>query len=161
MTIEIPFVYNDGGRAQAGWKGDTGDCVCRAICIALERDYEDIRETLVEIRRDFYFKMSSSRSARKQARAERALQQGTNTHRLGIPIEVAKDFLKEQGWLWIPTMSIGSGCKVHLHPDELPEGRLIARTTKHLCAVIDGVINDTYDPSRGGTRCVYGYYKPA
>jgi hypothetical protein len=24
--------------------------------------------------------------------------------------------------------------------------------------VIDGVIHDTFDPSRGGTRCVYGYW---
>ena len=27
-----------------------------------------------------------------------------------------------------------------------------------ITAVIDGVINDTYDPSRGGKRCVYGYW---
>jgi len=26
-------------------------------------------------------------------------------------------------------------------------------------AVIDGVINDTYDCSREGTRCVYGYWE--
>ena len=25
--------------------------------------------------------------------------------------------------------------------------------------MIDGVIHDTYDPTRGGTRCVYGYWK--
>jgi hypothetical protein len=25
-------------------------------------------------------------------------------------------------------------------------------------AVIDGVIHDTYDPSRDGKRCVYGYF---
>jgi hypothetical protein len=25
--------------------------------------------------------------------------------------------------------------------------------------VIDGVIHDLYDPSRDGTRCVYGYYQ--
>jgi hypothetical protein len=27
-----------------------------------------------------------------------------------------------------------------------------------LCAVIDGVIHDTFNPSRGGSRCVYGYW---
>ena len=56
-------------------------------------------------------------------------------------------------------MQIGSGCKVHLRSDELPGGRLIVRTSRHLVAVIDGEIHDTYDPSREGTRCVYGYYK--
>jgi hypothetical protein len=25
--------------------------------------------------------------------------------------------------------------------------------------VIDGVIHDTHDCSRGGTRCVYGYWR--
>jgi len=29
---------------------------------------------------------------------------------------------------------------------------------KHTTAVIDGIIHDTYDPSRAGTRCVYGYF---
>jgi len=53
---------------------------------------------------------------------------------------------------------IGQGCKVHLRKDELPQGKLIVRVSKHITSVIDGVINDTYDCSRGATRCVYGYY---
>ena len=28
-----------------------------------------------------------------------------------------------------------------------------------MSAVIDGVIRDTHDPGRDGTRCVYGYYQ--
>jgi hypothetical protein len=58
-------------------------------------------------------------------------------------------------------MQIGSGCKVHLRADELPNGRLVVHTSRHSTAVIDGVIHDTYDPSRGGNRCVYGYWKLA
>lgn len=30
---------------------------------------------------------------------------------------------------------------------------------KHVCAVINGVIHDTFDSSREGSRCVYGYWK--
>jgi hypothetical protein len=37
-------------------------------------------------------------------------------------------------------------------------GRLIVRCSKHTTAVIDGIIHDTHDPSRGGTRCVYDYF---
>jgi hypothetical protein len=74
---------------------------------------------------------------------------------------------------WIPTMQIGSGCKVHLIDGELPMGKIICRLSKHLTVVIDGVIHDTFDPQREigwvnvkdgiettGTsyRCVYGYY---
>lgn len=47
---------------------------------------------------------------------------------------------------------------MHLRASELPAGRLIVAVSKHLTCVIDGVIYDTHDPSRGGTRCVYGYF---
>jgi hypothetical protein len=66
--------------------------------------------------------------------------------------------MKSMGWKWIPTMFIGKGCKVHLKAEELPMGRLIVNVSKHITCVIDGVINDTYDCSRNGTRCVYGYF---
>ena len=29
----IGYTYDDGGRADAGFKGDTGDCAVRAIAI--------------------------------------------------------------------------------------------------------------------------------
>jgi hypothetical protein len=47
---------------------------------------------------------------------------------------------------------------VHLKESELPSGRIIVAVSKHLTAVINGEIHDTYDCSREGTRCVYGYY---
>lgn len=56
-------------------------------------------------------------------------------------------------------MKVGSGCQMRLNAKELPSGRLIAKVSKHLVAVIDGVVHDTEDPSRGGTRCVYGYFR--
>ena len=56
-------------------------------------------------------------------------------------------------------MLIGTGCRVHLRRDELPTGRLVVALSGHMAAVIDGVLNDTHDCSRAGTRCVYGYYR--
>jgi len=35
------WVFSDGGRAAAGWKGTAGDCVCRANTIATQRAYEE------------------------------------------------------------------------------------------------------------------------
>jgi hypothetical protein len=55
-------------------------------------------------------------------------------------------------------MGIGTGCTVHLKADELPAGRIIVRLSGHYAAVIDGVLHDTSDCSRDGTRCVYGYW---
>ena len=87
-----------------------------------------------------------------------------------------KDYMASLGWTWTPTMHIGSGCTVHLADGELPMGRLIVSVSRHLTAVIDGVIRDTYDPQRGerfrngpngeyirlgGGRCVYGYWREA
>lgn len=56
-------------------------------------------------------------------------------------------------------MGIGTGCRVHLRADELPVGRIIVAVSKHYAAVVDGVLRDTFDCSREGTRCVYGYWK--
>lgn len=55
-------------------------------------------------------------------------------------------------------MFVRQGCKVHLRKEELPSDRLIVVVSRHVVAVIDGIINDTYNPARDGTRCVYGYY---
>jgi hypothetical protein len=72
MIQNISWVYNDGGREAAGYKGAAGDCVVRAIAIATGKSYQEVYNAIT---------------------------------------------------------------------------------------VIDGVVNDTFDPSREGTRCVYGYYK--
>jgi len=31
--------------------------------------------------------------------------------------------MKSLGWIWTPTIQIGSGCTVHLRADELPSGQ--------------------------------------
>ena len=55
-------------------------------------------------------------------------------------------------------MFIGKGCQVHLNENELPEGTLIVSVSKHLTCVKNHKLFDTYDCSRNGKRCVYGYY---
>ena len=82
-----------------------------------------------------------------------------SSSRTGVVRKVYNEYLKSLGYQWTPTMLIGQGCKVHLRSDELPSGRLIIKVSKHITSMIDGVLHDTYDCSRNGTRCVYGYYK--
>lgn len=142
----MKFVYNDGGRADAGFKGTTGDCVCRAIAIATERPYKEVYDLINE------FAKSERTGKRKR---------GKSNARTGVYKSTIKKVMEHYGWEWIPTMHIGSGCTVHLRDGELPKGRLVVNVSKHSVAVIDGVINDTYDCSRDGTRCVYGYYRKA
>ncbi len=68
--------------------------------------------------------------------------------------------MSKLGASWRPLMQIGTGCTHHLRAGEVPmKGRIVCNLSKHVTAVIDGVINDTYDPSRNGMRCVYGYWR--
>lgn len=137
------YVFNDGGRAAAGFKGLTGDCVCRSIAIATGMPYTEVYADLNLL-------------ATKERRTKR--QRGKSSARSGVRKSTSRRYLTQLGWTWVPTMAIGQGCKVHLIDGELPPGRLIVAVSRHLTAVIDGVINDTHDPSRGGSRCVYGYW---
>ncbi len=137
------FNYNDGGRSDAGFKGITGDCVVRAITIATGFTYSEIYSTMNLFVKD---ERLTKRKRNKSA------------SRTGVHKDQIQKFLNALNWTWTPTMFIGQGCKVHLKADELPSGILIVSLSKHVTCVVDGVINDTYDCSRNGTRCVYGYW---
>jgi hypothetical protein len=145
------YVYNDGGRAEAGFKGTTGDCVTRTIAIAAELPYKQV-----------YDDLSARTKADPKSRRRRTKANPYGAKMVsaiyGVNKRVYKPYLDELGWKWTPTMQIGSGCQVHLTPEELPSGRIIVRLSRHLCAVVDGIVHDTHDPSRDGTRCVYGYW---
>jgi len=140
----MTYVYDDGGRAAAGYKGETGDCVVRAIAIAAELPYQEIYDGINELA------LGERTGTRKR---------GKSNARLGVYKGTIRKYMEALGWTWTPTMQIGSGCQVHLRADELPAGRLVVSVSKHSVAVIDGVVHDTHDPSRDGTRCVYGYFQ--
>jgi len=133
------FIKHDGGRSQSGYRGATGDCVCRAISIVTGRPYLEVYATIREI-----------------AKTERRTKK--SSPRTGVSKNTTRKLMAHYGLVWTPVMTIGQGCKVHLRDGELPLGRLVVQVTRHVTAVIDGVIHDTYDCSRDGTRCVYGYW---
>mmetsp|Transcript_8798 Transcript_8798/g.27574 ORF Transcript_8798/g.27574 Transcript_8798/m.27574 type:complete len:476 (+) Transcript_8798:56-1483(+) len=140
------WVYSDGGRAEAGFRGTTGDCFTRAVAIACERPYREIY--------DFVNKVAKEMEMAMDDRVRGSLGRA----RTGVRNPLFHEVMRRLGWSWQPTMRYGQGCQVHLCAEELPPGRLVVRVTKHLVAVIDGVVHDTHDPSRSGSRCVYGYF---
>jgi hypothetical protein len=149
----IRFKYDDGGRAAAGYKGKAADCVCRAIAIAAQLPYQQVYDALAE------GNATQRRSRRLSARAaSRKPRPRSAAHGISAKRKWFKDYMRSLGFEWVPTMGVGTGCRVHVRASELPQGRLVLNVSKHMCAVIDGVLHDTYDCSRGGTRCVYGYY---
>ena len=139
----MKYIYDDGGRKAAGFKGTADDCVCRAIAIAAQMPYTEAHRLVDEF------------SAVEVLRGRQKRHSGAET---GVYKPLIREIMAHLGWRWVPTMSFGSGCKVHLRRSELPKGRLVVNVSRHSVAVIDGVIHDTFDPSRGGMRCVYGYF---
>lgn len=128
------FNYNDGGRSKYFKGKNVRDCAIRAIAIGTGKDYKEVYNDLK--------KLNNGVSCRN-----------------GTPKKVDKKYLRQLGWTWVACTGVGTGCTTHLTESELPrKGTLIVQVSKHLTCVIDGVINDTYDCSRGGTRCVYGYW---
>jgi hypothetical protein len=140
----MSFQQNDGGRALAGYKGQTGDCATRALAIAAQMPYQAAYDLINQVA-----------TRERQSSGKR----GKSSSRTGVHGVTMRRVMAGLGWQWVPTMLIGQGCKVHLRSDELPMGRLLVCVSKHYVAVIDGVINDTSNPSRDGTRCVYGYFR--
>lgn len=140
----MEFQFNDGGRAAAGFKGAARDCVVRAIAIAAELPYSEV------------YALVNGTAARERRKGGRR-----SSARCGVYKSTFRQILAGMGWEWVPTMGIGTGCKVHLNASELPAGRLIVSVSRHLCAVVDGVLMDNHDCSRGGARCVYGYFRKA
>jgi hypothetical protein len=131
------LVKTDGGRAAAGFKGKARDCVVRAISIATGIDY------------GFLF-------------AELSASEDWNIEERGVRKDVWKPLLERYGFTWIPLMSRGTGCRVHVRGNELPWLGVpyVLRLTRHITAFHDGKILDNHDCSRNGTRCVYGILVP-
>lgn len=143
--IITPWVYDDGGRAAAGVRGGQGDCVCRAIAIATGKPYREVFDLILDYAAD-------ERPTKSQRRPSDPLN--------GVHAPLTRRILADLGWHWFPMMGIGTGTVFHLRPDELPGGTVIVRCSKHIVTVIDGVVHDTYDPSRRGRRGVYGMWLP-
>ena len=149
LKLEI----NDGGRASAGYKGQAGDCVVRSIAIVTGLSYQKIYDDLFKANEEF---RNTSRT-----KLARSLKQKNDSPRSGTHRAVLKKYLIILGFQWTPTMFVGQGCKVHLKKEELPTGTLLVSCSKHITVVKDGIMHDTHDCSRNGTRCVYGYWTKA
>lgn len=137
----MEFNFNDGGRSNYYKATKVGDCGVRALAIVLDKDYKEVYKQV-----DHFCK-----TVRTKGR-------GFSSPRTGIHREIMDAAAEYYGLKWVPTMKVGQGCTTHLDAKELPAGRVLCRVSNHYVAVIDGVLNDTYDSSRGGKRCVYGYY---
>jgi len=110
----MKFVYDDGGRRAAGFKGDARDCVVRAVSIASGMPYPIIYSAFADINSKYRGR------ATKGSRGVRSARNG-----VFVRAEAFKRYMRCIGFEWTPTMLIGQGCRVHLDDRELPAGRLV------------------------------------
>lgn len=125
----MEFVYNDGGRKESGKRGSTRDCVCRSIAIATNSPYA-ITYKLMNL------------MAKKDG--------GFGSARTGMYENTYAPFLIKFGWQY-------TRCN---NWNNIPKsGTFLVHCTRHLTVVIDGVINDTWNPSTDKRQPqVHGYY---
>ncbi len=129
---QLQFKQNDGGRSRY-FKGVCGDCVTRSIAIASGRDYKEVYNIIYKITGE--------------------------SPRNGVTKKNIQKIMKTLGYKWVSKMSIGSGVTCHLAKNEVPmDATIICNCSKHLVAVVNGVVNDNHDCRRDGTRAVYGYW---
>lgn len=125
------LAYNDGGRAEAGFKGRCGDCGVRAMAIALGLPYKEVYRELAQANKD----AGHAKSMRH-----------------GIYKDDYSKVLARHGWVWVSAPKF-DGRKARY--SDLPPGTHIARMARHFVAVIDGVVHDTFDCRK---KMVYGYW---
>ena len=111
----MEFVFNDGGRSKYFQGKNAGDCVVRAIANATGIDYKEIYDKLAN-------RSKAYASQRNDKVAKDLRRKNQTSPRNGVHKEIYTQYLKDIGWKFVPTMKIGSGCKVHLKSDELPKG---------------------------------------
>jgi hypothetical protein len=140
---------DDGGRCGAG--GGDYDCVPRAIAIATGRSYRKVCKELEAATRAFVQRRPNSRLSRwiKRSRNGRGFDPA-----YGAWPKIYRPYIESLGWRFTPTKNL----KIRLRADELPSGRLIVGVHRHLVAVINHVIHDTFNSGSSGYRPVVGFY---
>src|SRR5262245_26937870 len=152
------FVEDDGGRSRsqvaraARRKKSTGDCAARAITIATGKNYDEVHDALTLHSLRQTYSAPSDNAYAKWNRGKGGVCAFDPDH--GCSEEAVGSYLKSFGWKFTSTKDQ----KVRLRADELPRGRLIVSISRHLVAVIDGVIHDTFNCGKAGRAQVKGYW---
>jgi len=128
------FVYDDGGRLDAGLKGKSGDCAVRAVAIATGMKYKEAQALI----KDF--------SAKGKL--------GSKAIANGVYKEDLDAALRSIGWKWFSAPKF-EGRKARYSDIN---GIAIVRMARHYAAVIEGELRDSWDSSE---KMVYGYWAKA
>lgn len=128
--LGVKFRQYDSGRGESKRSRQKNDCTVRAYAAAFDLPYDEVYDSFAVL-------------GRKCGR-------GFNF----------RDFAKTHPRLRWHSFPAEKG-KSRMNPAKFgaayPTGRWIARTAKHVFAIIDGVVIDTHSPSPA--RCIYGAWE--
>ena len=117
--VGLPWIYDDGGRERAGYKGSAGDCVVRSIAIFLRMPYAEVYDELFR-RQKLWLRTSRSLAAQRTH---------SSSPRDGVHPMVYKPWLDEMDDVtWHPQMKVGDPARVHLAVGEIPEVGMIVES---------------------------------
>ena len=119
--MTIGYVFDDGGRKAAGFKGTAGDCVTRAVAILTGTDYRQVYN---------------------DAAALNLESRGTRSARNGITHKDRDKLCRDYGLVRI---KIPKGPKPTYSQAYEMVGDCIVKTRRHICAIVDGQLRDTFD----------------
>ena len=117
----IGFVHDDGGRSAAGFRGQAGDCVARALALVTRRPYLECYRALAD--------------AERAAGRPRSARNGVHRH-VYEPVFAAFGLRNER---------LGSGPKPTWSQAHERFGDCIVKTRRHVAGLIDNALHDTAD----------------
>ena len=133
----IGYRYDDGGRASAGYRGETGDCVVRAIAICTGEDYRSVYATMAEHMKSNGYAASGNAYATRERNRKAPRRRGQLTaKRVQDRVLEAYGFTKVR----LPAGERPTYAEVHHR-----YGDCVVGTTKHVAAIVDGALRDTFD----------------
>lgn len=95
----MKYIYDDGGRSAAGFKGKAGDCCVRAFAIAAERSYREVYDMINELAG----RERTGRRKRGKSDASSGVFKAT-AHKLAYALNCRVR--------WVSCMGIGTGATV-------------------------------------------------
>lgn len=146
------WVVDDGGREAEGLppvlEDSRGDCVVRAIAIATGLGYRNVKDLVNGIGRA------------SPAWYDSPYRRGTQLHREaddGVSIEVCRRVLENE-LRWTRHYPDWPSRRFVLR--RFPMGRVVVSCRRHLAAVVDGRLHDTWDSTKGQRALILSYWTP-
>ena len=154
----IDYQYDDGGREAAGYRGRTGDCVVRAIAVCARQDYRAVYLTMAEqMKRNGYAASGNAYAIRERSRRAPRRKGQISARRVQDRVLELYGFRK---------VRLPAGARPTFTEAHRRFGDCIVGTTKHVAAVVDGALRDTFDGrvyewAKPRTESAWDVFRPA